>query len=201
MSYERKVKVVLHGYLKKLYPHPIELSGFSAAEILNGLTRQVKELRPQLGKAPHVVQVVGYDTEQLLKGPIKKDQKELHVVPALTGGKGGFFKVVLGVALIAASFYIGPAGLSIAGSLSISAGSVFSFGLSLVLGGLLELLSPAPEIDKQGNAQGGDPEASKYLGANQNTTKIGTRIPIAYGLNRLYGHYVSFDVDAVDVAL
>ena len=198
MSYERKVKVILHGELKKLYPHDIELSGFSAAEVLNGLSRQVKELRPEIGKEGHLITVVGYESEDLLRGPLRKNETEIHVVPAMAGGKG-FLKILLGVALIAASFYIGPAGLM--GGL-ISASSMFSFGLSLVLGGLLEMLSPAPKIDRIGNAGAGtDPEASKYLGANQNTVRIGTRIPIAYGEVELFGHYLSFDVDAKDVAL
>ena len=45
-----------------------------------------------------------------------------------------------------------------------------------------------------------DPEASRYLGAPQNTTKAGTRIPLLYGEHQAYGHYLSFDIDAKDVA-
>lgn len=197
MSYERKVKVILHGYLKKLYPDPIVLSGFSVSEIINGFCRQVKELRPDLGDEPHLISVLGYETEAQLKGPIHNEQTELHIAPAFAGGKGGFFKVILGIGLIALSFYLGPQFSMLGGMLTSS--TLFSFGLSMALGGLLELLSPAPKIDRTGDTKS-DPEASKYLGANQNTTKIGTRIPLAYGRNKIYGHYVSFDVDAVDVA-
>lgn len=189
MSYERKVKVVLHGHLKELYPHDIEMSGFSVAEILNGIGRQISVLRPKPGEDTRFFSVVGYDTHEALTGPIKPNQKELHIVPAMHGGKGGgFFKVVLGVALIAASFMMPAAGIA------------FSFGLSLALGGLLEILSPTPKIDRSGTSSV-DPEASKYLGASQNTTKIGTRIPICYGEVQVFGHYISFDVDAKDVAL
>ena len=61
------------------------------------------------------------------------------------------------------------------------------------------MMSPQTKIDQFGKQA--DPEASKYLSANQNTTKIVTRIPLMYGFNRAYGHYISFDVDAKDVAL
>ena len=46
-----------------------------------------------------------------------------------------------------------------------------------------------------------DPEASKYLGADQNTVKIGTRIPLLYGKHQAFGHYLSFNVDAKDISL
>jgi predicted phage tail protein len=36
---------------------------------------------------------------------------------------------------------------------------------------------------------------SKYLnGANANTTAAGTRIPFGYGLFRVAGHYISYNV-------
>lgn len=198
MSYEKKVKVVLHGYLKDLYPHDIITTGYSVEEIMNGLGKQIKELRPSLTQDKHVISVVGYETEQDLKGPLKPDQKELHIVPAMAGNKkGGFIQVALGVAFIALALW-NPAGWAI-GALTIEASMVFGMGVSLVLGGLLQVLSPAPKMDTGSTTQ--DPEASKYLGANQNTTRIGTRIPLAYGRCRLFGHYISFDIDAKDVAL
>lgn len=196
MSYEKKVKVILHGHLRKLHPEPIEMSGYSVAQILNGICRQIKSIRPELGQEPHLISVLGYETEEQLKGPINHKETELHIVPAMAGGKGGFLKIVLGVGLIALSFYLGPTWAAMGGLLKAS--TLFSFGLSLALGGLLEVLSPAPKIDRTGNSAA-DPEASKYLGANQNTTKIGTRIPLAYGLIRAYGHYISFDVDVKQV--
>lgn len=203
--YQRKVKIVLHGYLKDLYPEDLELSGYSVAEIINGMCKQTKAFNPLPGQERHCISVVGFTDRDKLYAPIPHDQKELHLVPEMSGGKsGGFFRIIVGVVLIAAAFYLGGAALAgptLFGSTTI-ASMLFNFGLSLVLGGLLELISPAPKIDRAGvTGTATDPEASKYLGASQNTVRIGTRIPLLYGEHQAFGHYISFDVDAVDVAL
>jgi hypothetical protein len=64
-------------------------------------------------------------------------------------------------------------------------------GASLILGGLMQLLTPMPEYDV-GVAQ----EGSKYIPATSNTTKIGTRIPILYGTRMVGGHILSVNIDA-----
>ena len=204
MSYERTVEVVLHGYLKDLYPEKIVLSGFSAAEIINGMCKMTKAFNPEPFKDRHFISVVGFETEESLKEALPAEIKELHIVPAMTcGKKGGFFQVVVGAVLVAAAIYFsgGLAAVLAPGfSFGLGAGLAFNFGLSLVLGGLLSMLSPQPKVSNSG-AEAADPESSKYLGAGSNTVKIGTRIPIMYGEVQAYGHYISFNVDAKDVAI
>lgn len=212
MYYDQSVKIVPHGHLKNLIPDGVILSGTSVEEVINGLSKQHKSLHPQLGEEKHCIQVYGVNedgqeiefmSEEAIRGQMPNGVKELHVCPEMVGGKsGGFFRIVVGAVLIAAAFYLGGptlAGPVLFGETTI-AGLLFNFGLSLVLGGLLQLLSPAPEIDQFGVSEA-DPEASKYLGATQNTVKIGTRIPLLYGKHIAYGHYISFDVDAKDVAV
>lgn len=200
MLYERRVKVKLHGYLKDLYPHDLELTGFSVSEIINGMCKVTKAFNPVNGQ-PHVLKVVGFDTKESLFTPIPANQNEIHVIPAMIGGKSGFFKVIIGAVLIAASFaFPATMALSLGSGLGTIGSMFFNFGFSLLLGGLLEMVSPQPKADKFGNSAA-DPEASKYLAATANTTRIGTRIPLAYGTNMVYGHYLSFDVDAKDVAV
>lgn len=190
------VKVIFHGYLKKLCPEGIFMTGKTALEILQGVSNQVKSLRPALGEQRHHISVKGYESVESLSCPINPNDTELHVFPTMSGAKGGLFKIIIGVALIAVSFYMPAAGLL--GGM-VTASSVFSFGASLILGGLLEMVSASPKIDRNGDSAS-DPEASKYISAAKNTTKIGTRIPLAYGLNRVGGHYLSFDIQAKDVS-
>lgn len=184
------IKVVLHGYLKDLYPHPINMAADTVAELINGVCKQTKAFNPKPGEERHTIKVVGFDTPESLYQPLEQD--EVHLVPAFCGGKG-FFKIVLGAVLIASAIAFPSAFPVTVGGLTIlTASGVFWMGAALALGGLLELISPAPTVDTDPN----DPEASKYLGEPKNTVKIGTRIPLLYGERMVYGHYLSFDIDA-----
>lgn len=199
MHYEREVKVILHGSLRKFHGGSITLSGHSASEIVNGLYQLTPELKHLSGEDRPTLSVMGFKTRESFFEPLPVDLEELHIVPKMAGGKGGFFKILVGAALIAVAFYnptLMVGGFQLGGT----TGILFNMGLSLVLGGFLEMLSPQPKADKFGNSDA-DPEASKYLGANQNTVKIGTRIPLLYGEHLAFGHYLSFDVDAKDVAV
>lgn len=198
-SSSSKTKVILHGALRAVCPYEdLEFVGSSAIDILKALFTQVKEFAPKPGQLPFQVCAVGYSSVEDLYGPLKGN--ELHIVPDFRGGKqgAGFIKIALGVALIAAAFFTGGISLGALGSLS--ALDIAFAGASLLLGGLLEVLSPAPKLDFGGIGyeRQGDPPPSKYLGAPKNTVAIGTRIPILVGEHIAYGHYISFDVQAVE---
>lgn len=189
-------KIHFHGYLREIFPEPLELAVETVEELFKALSAQTKALHPKPGQERHVLRVVGFDNAEDLFKPT--DKEELHIVPAFAGGKSGFIKVALGVALVAAAIAMPAniAGLAVVEGVTI--GSIaWGLGASLLLGGLLELLSPAPKMDLGGEQ---DPEASKYLGAPKNTVEIGTRIPILYGEHMVHGHFLSFNVDAKEVS-
>jgi hypothetical protein len=60
----------------------------------------------------------------------------------------------------------------------------------MILGGILQMLAPTPKSNT------GSSDQSLYVPSNQNTVKIGTRIPLIYGRVRHFGHYLSFNVDS-----
>jgi predicted phage tail protein len=182
---------VLHGYLKDLCPGDIELDASSVRELINGLCKQTKAFDPKPRGRRHAIQVVGMDTLEQINGPIPESMKEVHLVPAVFGGKrGGLFQIIIGAVLIAAAVATGNPWLAEGG---LKAGLTFwgtvgVMGIALVLGGLLQLLSASPKADDKS-----DP-LTRYLGAPGNTVKIGTRIPIIYGRHKVFGHYISFDI-------
>lgn len=185
-----KRKVFFHGYLRRLVPDGIEMTGRSVAEIINGIQKQVKALRPRAGHR-HALSVVGFDSIESLLSPLNDDIKELHLVPAMCGGKsGGLFKIILGVVILTAVF-IATGGNGLAAMTATKwAFAATMFASSLILGGLLEIVSPMPKADL-----GDSVDNSKYLSANGNTVKLGTRIPLFYGEHQWYGHFLSFNVD------
>lgn len=201
-----KRKIILHGYLKDLHADPIEVNTTTIAEAISSL-RQIKSLRPNVSTGRHQLRVAGIECIDELYLP--SDMEEVHLVPDCSFGKqGGFFKIIIGVAIIIAAVALAQPEFLLSapllGGLTTFGGLLFT-GATMILGGLLELLSPAPKSDLGGfTSYGGaaaDPEASKYLGIPKNTVAIGTRIPLLYGKQLCYGHYLSFDVDAKKVDL
>lgn len=186
--------VIIHGEHAGRY----NVVADTIAEAITAVTRQIKTLQPVLGRPRQSFQIV--DCDQFSEMTKPSDMQEIHLVPSFTGGKGngGFIQIVLGAVLIAASFIPGL-NVALVGSVTLS-GMLFSMGMSLALGGVLAMMSPAPKRDSTlDTGFVGDPEQSKYLGSPKNTVAIGTRIPVGYGRHRVSGHFISFDIQAKDV--
>lgn len=175
-------KIILHGYLKDLHPEPICIEADTVAEAVSVL-RNYPGFNPDEGNR-HTVAIRGFESRDSLY--MKTDVEEIHIEPTLSGGGGGsrpgIFQIVIGALLIAASFI--PALAPISPYLRAA-------GLSMMIGGVIALLAPSPN-----NKDGGP--ASRILGASENTVKIGTPIPMMIGRIKHFGHYISFNVDAVD---
>lgn len=179
-----KREIILHGYLKDLYDKPITVEADTVAEALRALN-QIEELQRD---HPHAIVIEGVDSNVALFS--KSDIETIHVYPMTEGGGGrSFTQIVLGVFLIGLGLFLGPAGIATASGTWISGGNLILTGALMLTGGLLQLLAPTPDTEKEG---------SQYLGSPENTVQIGTRIPILYGTRKIGGHYLSFDVDAVD---
>ena len=111
------------------------------------------------------------------------ERDTFSITPVLMGaGRGGWGQILLGAALIGASFLI-PGSWAI-GATATSAGlgvasTVGSIGFAMVLGGVSQLLSPTPNYDlKQRTAN--NIQNYSFSGI-VNTSAVGTPVPIAYG--------------------
>ena len=185
-SKSMKKTIILHGHLAEKFPDSITVEADTIAEALQALT-QFQELSPPPGER-WAVQVDGITTqEQLFE---ITDIEEIHVRPETggAGGRGGIAQIVIGIVMVAVALFAPQALMA----LKISQGSMFLSGAMMITGGILQMLAPMPEVK-----EGSDPQSMIMRGAG-NTTRIGTPIPLAYGTQPLYGHYLSFDVDAVD---
>ncbi|SPD45596.1 tail assembly protein [Cupriavidus neocaledonicus] len=99
----------------------------------------------------------------------------IKIVPVIAGrGKGGL-QILLGAALIAASFYV-PGTLAIAG---VKASAVtMSLGLGLVFGGVAQMLTKSPSMT---SLERPDNRPSYAFNGPVNTTQPGNPVPICYG--------------------
>jgi predicted phage tail protein len=190
-------RVHVHGALKRYWsggPVDVWTDTGSVAEAIKAFSLMTKSLRGNAKQPRPTIRAVGFDDVAELFLPT--EQQDVHLVLDFKGGKkGGFIQIALGVAIVAASFIPGL-NVALVGGVTLS-GLLFSLGASIVLGGLAGFLSKAPKRDSA-NFQS-NPEASKYLGAPKNTVESGTRKTMAWGLNKIYGHYIHFDIDAVNV--
>ena len=197
----KTLNLIFHGPLHKLHPGVYTIEADTVAEAISGFSKQTGLLNVNLGEDKHCLSVLGFDTKESLYSNIPDDVDTLHILPTMSGGKSGFFKVAIGVALIAVAA-VSLGGFAAAFAAEGAWGLAVNIGVSLVLGGVLEMLSPAPKMDLGGAGLGGtDPAASAYLGASANTTRIGTRIPVLYGEHQMFGHFLSFNVDAKQLAI
>lgn len=188
-------KIFLHGSLAKLHDGPIEVVSSTIAEAIKIVTRQITGFKPNAIEGYKRIQIVGCDTVESLFDD-SSSMEEIHVFPQFNGGKrGGFLQVMIGAALVAASFIPGVGAIAGAGAF------LFSVGASVVLGGVLQMFS-APKRDTPtsfapSTVSGGEAARNHYLGPPRNTVAIGTRIPILYGRRKVGGHFLSVNVNAV----
>ena len=108
--------------------------------------------------------------------------REIRIVPVVEGSKrGGILQIVLGVVLIAASYFGAPTAPA---------------GIALLAGGVIQMLSP----QAAGLKQSASPEnmPSYAFGSAKNTTASGNPVPICIGERRWGGAIISASVYAED---
>lgn len=109
--------------------------------------------------------------------------KEVRIVPVVEGAKrAGLLQTIIGVVLIAASYFTG--------------GSTLSTGIALVAGGVVQMLSPQAAGLKQSASPENQP--SYAFGSAKNTTASGNPVPICIGDRRWGGAIISASIYAED---
>lgn len=187
--------LIFHGYLAGLFPDGrLQVEANSAAEAISALDGRPGFQREEGDK--HFITLPGYESPDAIYEV--SNPKEIHVLPFLEGegGKtGAYIQVAIGVALIATGYMAGEGVhmISVAG-MEIATSTLVLTGSMMVLGGVMSLLMPQPTITSS------DQPRSNYLPANHNTTAIGTPIPLLIGRRRVFGQFLSFDIDAKDRA-
>lgn len=180
------MRVVFHGHLATLCPEVYDMKVSSVQEALYAIVSQVPALQILRNGEGHPCRVMGFETVQDLYR--HTEVEEIHIFPDYTVSKnGGLLQIGIGVLMVAASFFTGGTALAFMGPL------LFKLGVTMILGGILALMAPQPGRDQ--GSRGVDP--SRYLGGPKNTVEIGTRIPIGFGIYKLHGHYLSYDVNVV----
>lgn len=193
------VTIRLLGEVGRRFGRRFQLAVKTPAEALRALCVQMPELRQYLvesgenGIKWRVVtdRAEGLNEEQLL-WPMSK---RMVLAPIPTGrggggGGGGFGTVLAGIGLVALSFFTGGATiglLGLAAPLAITP-VIASIGVSMIFGGVAQLLTPTPKmptVDNVGGAStsGRDTDQTKSFTFDKSNanTKQGEVVPVLYG--------------------
>ena len=176
-------KLKLYGELAEFVGHKeFEIQVDSLAKAVSFLVNNFPQIEKYMNPQYYQVKVGNHAVDQEeINHPI--GQEDIHIVPVISGaGRGGLGKVLLGAALIAGAFMLGPAGFMTAEKLTtgvILAKSAVYLGASLVLSGVSEMLFPMPKPKEFKSEQ--DPQLSFSFSGTQNTSRAGTPVPIVYG--------------------
>ena len=101
--------------------------------------------------------------------------KTIKFIPIIQGaGSNPFLRIVIGAALI---WFAGPAGGAMFGS-GTAASMAMSFGASLIIGGVVQALSPQPVSNTGASLQG------SYFNGPSNNIGQGNPVPLIYGVVR-----------------
>lgn len=115
-------------------------------------------------------------------------EEDIRIAPVISGSKrGGVLQTILGAVLVVGALALGPVGIgAIAGSTAMSIGLM---GGSMMIGGVVQMLSPQPG----GLASRQDPDnAPSYaFGGPVNTTAMGNPVGLLYGEREIGGAIVS----------
>ncbi len=183
-------KIKLHGELAEfLGQDEFEAVVKTTAEAVKFLITNFPKLEAYMSNRYYQILVGDNELDKdQIHDPVGKS--EIHFVPVITGAGGSTFnRILLGGALIGASFLFPGAGMFAGGSAAAKAAAAASpfmagvgtalsaVGAGLVLNGVSEILFPLPDFDEPED----DPRISFNFSGVQNTSRAGTAHPIVYG--------------------
>lgn len=187
----RKVKINFHGFLKDLIPEVIEGSFNTLHDVIMYLSHNYPQLKAPLNIGRYAVQIDGYNSKESIYCPLYTDTIEIKPFSSMAKSSG-MGQVIVGIVLIAVAI-----GLNVVAPGNPASAWLAEIGFTMVISGLLTYLL-TPEIKNKGDHNQGD---NKYLGSPKNTTASGTPISIGYGLYKVYGHFLSFNISSSSVVL
>lgn len=185
--------VTLYGFLADKYGKVHKLDVKTPAEAIRAFCANYKDFKNDIirdGQAYYKI-LAGKENRSDLEKLHLGTSKTLKIIPVI-GGKGGLGKVVLGAALIGASFYLpGATYFSALSSFSINASAIASsIGFSLILGGVSQMLFSPPKSKINNGERPNNLPSYAFSGA-VNTTGEGNPIPLCYGQLRVGSQVIS----------
>lgn len=167
----------------RLYGRLAEFIGFdefridvaTAAEAVRFLVANFPAVEAHIAQQQYHVRAGEHEIgEEGLHHPVGADEV-IQIIPVMAGA-GAVGRIILGVVLVAASFFIPGVALFGVGLAPIA----FGIGASLVLGGVSQLLTPSPQTNLDVTKDPRTQESFSFSNI-QNVSREGLPVPIGYG--------------------
>ena len=209
-------KLKLYGELAEFIGHKeFEIQVDSLSKVVSFLINNFPQIEKYMNPKYYQVKVGNYAVnEEEIHHPI--GQEDIHIVPVISGAGGSTGKILLGAALIGASFFFPGAGLfgtfgsggvaaagttltaaqaaagfTVGGTIGTLVGTgISAIGAGLILQGVGNILYPTQDPSFEDN-----PQISFNFAGTQNTARAGTPVPIVYGEIFTGSVVISGDVD------
>ncbi|ATE60175.1 tail assembly protein [Thauera sinica] len=179
------ITVLLYGHLRKRFGKFHRFDIRSPADAIQALAANFPEFRPHLleHSEPGYRILVGRESrdESTLRHPA---DDVIRIVPVVSGAGGGWGQVILGGVLAVVGVFTGFTFLT-------------SFGVSMALGGIAQLLAPAPRTYSPAERPENLPSYG-FDGAT-NTVAQGNPVPLFYGEGIVGSQQISVGLSTVSI--
>lgn len=171
--------VYLTGKLGQIFGKEWKLDVKSPIEAIRAINANTKgKFLEYIGKNQDKYFKIGLQKKNNL---IDKDElknrsgsSDIYIMPAIKGSNSGVGKILAGIIILVAAFYTGGTALAF---LQVPLASA---GASLVLGGIVQLLTPVPNFD-QNSGGNEDGRQSTLFQGNASTIFQGGAVGLVYG--------------------
>lgn len=192
--------ILLLGELGQQFGRRHRMVVHSAAEAIRALSANFPAFERELMASGE--RGVGY---RVISGREALGLEQLHdptgaqrivIAPVISGAGGnGLGQILLGAALIAVSWW-NPMGWAAAGAF-LSQATLYSVGTSMILGGVAQMISPAPASSSPSEKPQNQPSYT-FNGA-VNTTAQGQPVPVGYGRLIVGSAVISAGIDVDEI--
>lgn len=207
--------VILHGNLKARFGGPFSLAVMTPAECVRALCSQLPGFREVLADGEYRVRVRGDEIGEDGLVATFGAARDMEFLPVAAGSKKqGIGKVILGAALIAAAFIAAPPVVGALGptkglgtvafsafGANITYANIALFGVSTLVGGLVQSLSPTPALTDLGSFESAAQNPGFLFSGPVNTVEEGGPVPIVVGRALIGSQVISAGFAAERVAV
>lgn len=174
--------VLLDGHLRARFGERFTLAASTPAMAIGALIKTLPGFQQYLDKhsEPGFHVLVGKQDLALEDLTAPQETSVVRLIPAVVGASAGF-RTILGAALIVVGAYFGQAW-------------AMSMGISMVLGGVAEMLTKPPSFNPSALDKGPSDMPSYAFQGPHMTTGQGNCVPLGYGRCRVAGALVSLGI-------